>query len=130
MKSFAIALLLLVCSHATAANLAKPNLLFILTEDQGAHLGVLGTAGLQTPNMDALARTGVFFRNAFVAYPVCSPSKAAIYTALHNHANGILNNTLNYHKPAAKVTVSSVPQGNVQKFHVQKWTCSASILPV
>ncbi len=80
------------------------NLLFILTEDQGAHLSYLGTPGLQTPHMDALARSGVFFKNAFVAYPVCSASKAAIYTGLHNHTNGILNNTLNFYKPSAQVT--------------------------
>jgi N-sulfoglucosamine sulfohydrolase len=86
------------------ADLHRPNLLFILTEDQGAHLGCLGTPGLQTPNMDALASSGVLFRNAFVAYPVCSASKAAIYTGLHNHTNGILNNTPNYHKPAARLT--------------------------
>ena len=83
---------------------ALPNILFILTEDQGAHLSFLGTPGLKTPNMDALARSGVFFRNAFVGYPVCSPSKACIYTSLHNHTNGILNNTPNYHKPASKLT--------------------------
>jgi N-sulfoglucosamine sulfohydrolase len=83
---------------------ARPNILFILTEDQGAHLSCLGTPGLQTPNMDALARSGVLFRNAFVAYPVCSASKAAIYTSLHNHANGILNITVNYHKPADQLT--------------------------
>ena len=83
---------------------ARPNILFILTEDQGAHLSFLGTPGLQTPHMDALARSGVFFRNAFVAYPVCSPSKAAIYTGRYNHTNGILNNTPNYHKPAQQLT--------------------------
>ena len=88
----------------SAAAKARPNILFILTEDQGAHLGVLGTAGLRTPHMDALARSGMLFRNAFVAYPVCSASKACIYTGLHNHRNGILNNTVNYHKPAAKLT--------------------------
>jgi N-sulfoglucosamine sulfohydrolase len=83
---------------------AQPNILFILTEDQGAHLGFLGTPGLRTPNMDALAKSGVFFRNAFVGYPVCSPSKACIYTSLHSHTNGILNNTPNYHKPAGALT--------------------------
>lgn len=92
-----------------AAN--KPNILLILTEDQGAHLGCLGTAGLRTPHMDALAASGVLFRSAFVAYPVCSSSKAAIYTGLHNHANGILNNTVNYHKPAGKLTPAE--RGNV-----------------
>ncbi len=89
-----------------AAATGRPNLLFILTEDQGAQLSFVGTPGLQTPHMDSLARTGVYFNRAYVAYPVCSASKAAIYTGLHNHANGILNNTLNYHKPAAKVTAA------------------------
>lgn len=83
---------------------SRPNILFILTEDQGAHMGVLGTAGIQTPHMDALAESGVLFRQAYVAYSVCSASKAAIYTSLHNHTNGLLNNTANYHKPAAKLT--------------------------
>lgn len=87
---------------ASAAD--RPNVLFVLTEDQGAHLSLLGTPGLKTPHMDALAKSGTYFSNAFVAYPVCSASKAAIYTGLHNHTNGILNNTHNFHKPAAQVT--------------------------
>ncbi len=99
-----LALLLFFTGICSAAEAPKPNLLFILTEDQGAHLSLRGTPGLQTPNLDALARSGVYFRNAFVAYPVCSPSKACIYTSLHNHTNGILNNTPNYHKPAAQLT--------------------------
>jgi N-sulfoglucosamine sulfohydrolase len=87
---------------AVAAEL--PNVLFILSEDQGAHLSLLETPGLQTPNIDAIARGGVYFDHAFVAYPVCSASKAALYTGLHGHTNGILNNTHNYHKPAHAVT--------------------------
>ena len=82
----------------------RPNVLFILSEDQGSHLSYLGTSELDTPNIDRLAREGTYFRNAFVAYPVCSASKAAIYTGLHNHQNGILNNTVNYHKPADRLT--------------------------
>jgi len=94
----------LAALHAADAPEQRPNILFILTEDQGAHLGCLGTAGLQTPHMDALADAGTLFRNAFVAYPVCSASKACIYTALHNHRSGILNNTSNYHVTASKLT--------------------------
>jgi N-sulfoglucosamine sulfohydrolase len=82
----------------------RPNLLFILTEDQGAQIGCIGTPGLQTPHMDSLARTGLYFNNAFVVYPVCSASKASIYTGLHSHANGLLNNTVNYHKRADELT--------------------------
>jgi N-sulfoglucosamine sulfohydrolase len=93
-------------SHMKAAPTAtaKPNILFILTEDQGAQAGFLGTPALETPAMDSLARAGVQFSNAFVAYPVCSASKAAIYTGLHNHTNGLLNNTENFHKAASELT--------------------------
>jgi N-sulfoglucosamine sulfohydrolase len=100
-----LALMSLVLFSGLPAEAAtKPNILFILTEDQGAQTGYLGTPGLQTPGMDSLARTGVSFNNAFVAYPVCSASKASIYTGLHNHTNGLLNNTENFHKPASELT--------------------------
>jgi len=89
---------------ATAAVPPRANLLFILTEDQGAQIGFLQTPGLQTPAMDSLAETGVYFNNAFVVYPVCSASKAAIYTGCYSHANGLLNNTMNLHKPASEIT--------------------------
>ncbi len=82
----------------------RPNILFILTEDQGAQMGALGTAGVQTPHMDELAATGVMFREAFVVYPVCSASKGSIYTGRFATSAGILNNTLNLHKPAGEVT--------------------------
>ncbi|NLX95974.1 MAG: sulfatase [Rhodopirellula sp.] len=102
LRHLALLVILLACVPLQAAQ--RPNILFILTEDQGAQLGHIGTPGLQTPHMDALARSGMYFRNVFVAYPVCSASKAALYTGLHNHANGILNNTVNYAKHAAQLT--------------------------
>lgn len=99
---------LLVCSVALSSLQAadRPNILFILSEDQGAHLSLLNTPGLQTPHLDAICRAGTYFNNAFVAYPVCSASKAAFYTGLHSHTNGILNNTHNFHKPASDVTAA------------------------
>ena len=105
--------LLVVCCVLTAftgeifaAAPAKPNILFILIEDQGAQLGCRGTLGLQTPNLDRLATEGTLFREAFVGYPVCSPSKACIYTGLYPHVNGMRNNTANYPKPAAELKPS------------------------
>ncbi len=82
----------------------RPNILFILTEDQGAHMGALGTTDVKTPHMDALAASGALFRRAYVGYPVCSASKACIMTGLHSHTNSLVNNTNNYLKPAAKLT--------------------------
>lgn len=106
MKSFAAVISLALLLGLSCAAESRPNILFILTEDQGAHMGALGTPGIQTPHMDALAQSGVLFRHAYVAYPVCSASKAAIYTSLHNHTNGLLNNTANYHKPADQLTAA------------------------
>jgi N-sulfoglucosamine sulfohydrolase len=105
--AFVFVAVAVVTTFATLARAAVPkksNILFILTEDQGAHAGYLGTPGLRTPHMDALAASGTVFTHAFVVYPVCSASKAALYTGLHNHTNGLLNNTLNYHKPARDLT--------------------------
>jgi N-sulfoglucosamine sulfohydrolase len=97
-------LTLIFCLLGFSIFAAQPNILFILTEDQGAHMGALGTADVKTPHMDALAASGALFRRAYVAYPVCSASKACIMTGLHGHTNGLINNTNNHFKPAAKLT--------------------------
>ena len=99
-------LILLLSSFAIlhSAFSAQPNILFILTEDQGAHMSALGRTDIQTPNMDSLAASGALFRRAYVAYPVCSASKACIMTGLHSHTNGLVNNTNNFFKRAEKLT--------------------------
>lgn len=96
--------LLLALLLAPSLFAAQPNILFILTEDQGAHMSALGRTDIQTPRMDALAASGTLFRRAYVAYPVCSASKACIMTGLHSHVNGLVNNTNNYLKRAEKLT--------------------------
>ena len=67
--SYIVVFLLLLCPWLSARRIAPPpNLLFILTEDQGAQLGYNGTPGVLTPPMDALAASGIYFNNAFVPY--------------------------------------------------------------
>ena len=73
---------------------APRNVVLILADDQGAHLSALGTPGISTPNVDALAREGVLFTNAFAAVPSCSPSRSAINTGMYPHANGHWRNTI------------------------------------
>jgi len=67
-------------------------------------MSLFATPGVNTPHLDQLAREGMYFKNAFVAYPVCSASKSALYTGLHSHANGTVNNTVNYHRPDAELS--------------------------
>ncbi len=63
---------------------AKPNIVFILTDDLGyTDLGCYGNPYNQTPHIDALAEQGMRFNQAYVASPICSPSRAAIMTGKH-----------------------------------------------
>ena len=62
----------------------RPNILLAISDDQSfAHTSLAGAAQLQTPGFDRVARSGVWFRNAFAASPGCSPSRAALLTGLH-----------------------------------------------
>ncbi len=97
-------LLLLLFVLGPSLFAAQPNLLFILAEDHGAQFGAMGRSDVKTPRMDALGASGALFRRAYVAYPVCSASKACLMTGLQGHTNGLINNTNNFFKPAAKLT--------------------------
>ena len=62
---------------------ARPHVLLIMTDDMGwSDLHCQGNAKLHTPNVDALARQGVRFTDAYAAAPVCSPTRAALITGL------------------------------------------------
>ena len=73
----------------TAASSAKPNILFILTDDQG--YGDWSTNGhplLKTPNVDRLAAQSVRLENFYVS-PSCSPTRAALLTGMHEFRSGV-----------------------------------------
>ncbi|MEQ8343631.1 MAG: sulfatase-like hydrolase/transferase [Marinovum algicola] len=73
----------------------RPNILFICTDQQrGDSLGCTGAGWAVSPNLDALAAEGALFRNCYVQNPVCSPSRASLFTGKYvaNHglyANGV-----------------------------------------
>jgi len=59
----------------------KPNIVVILTDDQGwADVGFNGATDIPTPNLDQLALEGVIFKNGYVSHPYCSPSRAGLLT--------------------------------------------------
>jgi len=67
-----------------------PNLLFILTDDQGAWaLGAAGNREIRTPHLDRLAAEGIRFDHFFCASPVCSPARATILTGLLPSRHGV-----------------------------------------
>lgn len=68
----------------------KPNVVFILTDDQGPWaMGCAGNHEIRTPNLDRLAASGTRFENFFCTSPVCSPSRASFLTGRMPSAHGV-----------------------------------------
>ncbi len=66
---------------APAAPARPPNLIVIMTDDQGyADVGFNGCRDIPTPHLDSIAAAGVRFTNGYVTYAVCSPSRAGLLT--------------------------------------------------
>ena len=102
MRQSACALLAFVLGIvALHAQDAKPNIVLIVSDDQGyADLGCCGRPGLKTPNLDRLAAEGVRLTNFYVTWPACTPSRSSILTGRYPQRNGlydmIRNNEVNY----------------------------------
>ena len=83
------AVVLLFATDALAAD--RPNILFILTDDQGWwDVGARGNKDIDTPVMDRLAREGVDFVR-FYAAPVCAPTRAGLMTGRYCFRTGLYN---------------------------------------
>ena len=84
----ALALAPLVALQAAVP--AKPNIVFIFTDDQPqAAMGCMGNTHLHTPNMDRIASEGVLFENSFVTTSICCVSRASMLTGQHMARHGI-----------------------------------------
>jgi arylsulfatase len=91
----AAGLCLALMSSAHAAGRAEhPNILFIMTDQQRWDcVGANGNAIIKTPNLDRLAARGANFTHAFVASPVCVPSRISFFTGRYAHSH---RNRVNY----------------------------------
>jgi N-sulfoglucosamine sulfohydrolase len=79
--------LILSCCAAKA----RPNILWLIAEDFGPHLGCYGTKEVFTPNVDKLAAEGVRYTRFFTTAPVCSPSRSAFMTGMYQTTIGAHN---------------------------------------
>lgn len=66
----------------------RPNILFLVAEDMSSRVGAFGDKVTQTPNIDRLSMKGVRYPNAFTTAGVCSPSRAALITGVHQISTG------------------------------------------
>lgn len=87
-----------VCDAASApaahALDRPPNVLLIMSDQHTRKaLGFAGNTVARTPNLDALARSGVYFESAYCTYPVCVPSRASLLTGLYPHHHQAVDNS-------------------------------------
>lgn len=72
---------LLAQANATAG--ARPNILWIVSEDNNPYLGCYGDKLARTPTIDQLAKDGVLYENCFSQAPVCAPSRFTLITGMY-----------------------------------------------
>ena len=122
----ALCCLLMLSAGAFAAD-RKPNVIVILTDDQGTlDAGCYGSADLQTPNIDALASRGVRFTQFYAAAPVCSPSRAGLLTGRYPVRAGMPGNAPSERgkpgMPPEEVTLAeTLKAAGYATAHIGKW---------
>lgn len=73
----------------------KPNIIYIMTDQHSAHaLSCAGNTDVNTPAIDRLADHGVRFNNAYCAFPLSGPSRAAMFTGLYPSETGLNENNI------------------------------------
>ena len=80
--------LMSAAASAGARATERPNILLIVSEDNGPELSCYGEPSVKTPVLDTLAAGGVLFERAYVPQAGCSQSRAALLTGLYPHQNG------------------------------------------
>lgn len=105
-----------------AAAPSKPNLLFILADQwRGQALSGIDSS-IKTPNLDKLSATGIRFPRAYASIPVCSPSRAALFTGRFAHMSGVLKNSirlpLSERCLAAELYKAGYSTGFIGKWHL------------
>jgi len=61
----------------------RPNILWIVSEDNNPYMGCYGDKLARTPTLDGLARQGVLYENCFSQAPVCAPSRFTLITGMY-----------------------------------------------
>ena len=75
----------------------KPNILFILTDQQRKDtLSAYGDLPCFTPNSDQFSEESITFENAYTVCPICTPARASLQTGLYPIHHGMITNSYNY----------------------------------
>jgi arylsulfatase A-like enzyme len=106
-----------------------PNILVILTDDQGYHdVSYYGTKDLKTPNIDRIAAEGKRFDNFYANCPVCSPTRSALLTGRYQDRVGVPgvirtypNDSWGYLDPEATLLPQQLKMAGYHTALIGKW---------
>ena len=106
--------------QAQVATAARPNILYIMTDDHAAHaIGAYGSRVNRTPNIDRIAREGALLTRVFATNSICTPSRAVILTGQYSHLNGV---TVFNRFDSSRMTVARLLQrGGYHTGMIGKW---------
>jgi arylsulfatase A-like enzyme len=120
------AALILISSLQVLAS-KKPNIIIILTDDQGSiDAGCYGAKDLETPNIDRIAKRGIRFTQFYAAAPVCSPSRAGLLTGKYPINAQVPGNTTSTKgkpgMPSQQITMAEhFKAAGYKTAHIGKW---------
>ncbi len=127
-----LAALLSAGLEITASEARRPNVIVILTDDQGSvDAGCYGADDLVTPGIDRLAERGLRFTQFYAAAPVCSPSRAGLLTGRYPVRAGVPGNVSSQPgqpgMPTEQTTIAEVfGRAGYRTAHIGKWHLGTS----
>ena len=120
-----LAAILSVCAASLAFGAAaRPNILFIMTDQHFAEALScrMGPQYLKTPALDSIAATGTFFSRAYVANPICMPSRNSLFTGRYPHETGVTANIQRRLDPAEFINMGSyLRRAGYETAYAGKW---------
>lgn len=120
---FVLGCLSLFASQLGTAGEAIPRMnavLFLVDDHNYRMLGVAGHPVLKTPNIDRLASEGVFFTRCFTPNPICTPSRACLYTGQDSWTNGVNFNGKSI-APTSPLWPRLLADAGYETFFTGKW---------
>jgi len=121
--SFLICILLSSCQSKNEAAPKKPNIIFIISDDQTySDYSFMGHEFIETPNIDKLASESKTFTRGYASAPLCSPSLASIITGLYAFQHGITGNdpTIEYEGKKSYGIIASADTLSPNSYPVQR----------
>ena len=116
-----LCLLLLSGLLSLASAETRPNIVLVMADDHGyGDTGFTGHPFVQTPHLDAMAKTGVVFNRFYASAPVCSPTRASVMTGRHPFRVNVPNHG-HYLRPHETTVAEALGSAGYVTGHFGKW---------